>query len=1024
MSASSNARPGESPSGDTGFEAMWSSDGMTRTFSSATAGLPADLPFLFQDGQRFGPYLIVRPLGKGGMGQVYEADEIESGRRVAIKILSRGLGDDEERERFLSEGRVAASLSHPNSVYIFGTCEVQGLPVIAMELAPHGTLKDLLVDGRPLAPAAAVDAILQVIAGLEGAAALGILHRDIKPSNCFVDRDGRILVGDFGLSIATLAREAGTPAGMIVGTPGFASPEQLRGEPLDVRSDIYSVGATIYYLLTGRPPFADEHVTVLVTRMATELPASPAVIRRDLPKGLAAIVMQCLARTPGERFANYRALAAALEPFRSTTVVPAGLPRRFLAGAVDSFVSSLPMTAVNGYFGTEAVASGGSASLAVLSLPTLAGLFAYYGIFEGLFGAAAGKAMLGLRVVGQQGTAPGVLRALLRAAIFILPAHVLSQGFNYAFVRSGEGAPPATTSTTLIWVAAGLALSMACLATLFSTARRSNGRAGLHDLGSRTRVVLRRRVFESRQAAEAVGIDRDASPDGDSRIGPYLVHEPIDAEPIAVPRIVEGYDDRLRRNVWIEVKSPDTPALAPLRRDLGRPARTRWLAGRRTTHECWDAFEAIPGQPLTRAIEQAQPWTRVRHWLSDLTHEIISGLADGSLPALDIDRVWVGADGRVRLLDWPAPRLSSAQAPGGGAQTGATERDSSPDLADAERFLYRVAVSALRGAPVTTGDAEATLSSPPLPLSARQLLLSLRDGRVESVEALRSAADGSLRSPAIVSRSTRAYQLAFCAAIPVFLPLIAISAVTMGQRLPQTDPTMFALKSCLDRLVKLDRMVRPGAATGGLSPAQMASEREGIEIYLATRLRGMVTNPATWMRRFPSFNSDRRELAARALAAHPSPSAEQLQKADETVARVLREDQEQLAKLTSAGFRWRIIVISMSIACIAVAVLGLIGAVAARGGLTFRMFGTAVVTRDGAPASRLRALLRALVAWAPAVALFAVPLVLSGFSDSTLRGMSLRVAAIALLFAGGLWAIRRPPRGIQDRVAGTWLVPR
>ena len=110
-------KPDDTRSQEPDFAAMWSSDGATRSFSpSATAtGLPADLPFLFAPGQRFGPYLIVRPLGKGGMGQVYEAEETESGRRVAMKILSRGLGDDEERERFLREGQLAASLSHPNT---------------------------------------------------------------------------------------------------------------------------------------------------------------------------------------------------------------------------------------------------------------------------------------------------------------------------------------------------------------------------------------------------------------------------------------------------------------------------------------------------------------------------------------------------------------------------------------------------------------------------------------------------------------------------------------------------------------------------------------------------------------------------------------------------------------------------------------------------------------------------------------------------------------------------------------------
>src|SRR6185437_15091125 len=177
-------RPAGAPD-DTGFSALWSSDGVTRSFSPTATGVPVDLPYLFSTGQRFGPYQIVRPLGKGGMGQVYEADEIESGRRVAVKLLSRGLGDDEERQRFLREGQLAASLSHPNCVYVFGTTEIQGFPVIAMELVPEGTLKDRVVPDSPMTVGAAVDAVLQVVAGLEAAASIGILHRDVKPSNCF-----------------------------------------------------------------------------------------------------------------------------------------------------------------------------------------------------------------------------------------------------------------------------------------------------------------------------------------------------------------------------------------------------------------------------------------------------------------------------------------------------------------------------------------------------------------------------------------------------------------------------------------------------------------------------------------------------------------------------------------------------------------------------------------------------------------------------------------------------------------------
>ena len=107
-------RPDDRRSQDTDFAGLWSPDGVTRSFAPTATGIPTDLPFLFSAGQHFGAYLIVRPIGKGGMGQVYEAEEVESGRRVAIKILSRGIGDDEERERFLQEGRLAASLSHPN----------------------------------------------------------------------------------------------------------------------------------------------------------------------------------------------------------------------------------------------------------------------------------------------------------------------------------------------------------------------------------------------------------------------------------------------------------------------------------------------------------------------------------------------------------------------------------------------------------------------------------------------------------------------------------------------------------------------------------------------------------------------------------------------------------------------------------------------------------------------------------------------------------------------------------------------
>src|SRR5262249_28181252 len=241
-----------------------------------------------EPGEIWGPYRIGRLIGRGGMGEVYEAEHLESGRRIALKVLRSRLENRDERARFLREGQLAASVSHPHTVYIFGSEEIAGTPVITMELLPGGTLKDRVRAEGPLPVPEAVSAILDVIGGLDAAQSAGILHRDIKPSNRFVDQDGSVKVGDFGLSISTLARDvrgvltADSDSGGFQGTPQFAPPEQLRGEPLDVRADIYAVGATLSYLLTGRAPFDAPDLHELFSRVTGEPAASPRRLRRDI----------------------------------------------------------------------------------------------------------------------------------------------------------------------------------------------------------------------------------------------------------------------------------------------------------------------------------------------------------------------------------------------------------------------------------------------------------------------------------------------------------------------------------------------------------------------------------------------------------------------------------------------------------------------------------------------------------------------------------------------------------------------
>ena len=138
------------------------------------------------------------------MGEVYEAEHLEHGRRIALKVLSPGLSDAIDRARFMREGQLAAAVNHPRLVYVYGSEDISGMPAIAMELLPGGTLKERVENEGPLAPVEAIDVILQVVSGLEAAHDAGVLHRDIKPSNCFVDVDGAVKVGDFGLAIPAL----------------------------------------------------------------------------------------------------------------------------------------------------------------------------------------------------------------------------------------------------------------------------------------------------------------------------------------------------------------------------------------------------------------------------------------------------------------------------------------------------------------------------------------------------------------------------------------------------------------------------------------------------------------------------------------------------------------------------------------------------------------------------------------------------------------------------------------------------
>ena len=369
-------------------------------------------------GTVLGPYRIVRPLGRGGMSAVYEADEIDSGRRVALKVLKERLNDPRERERFNREGRLAASINHPHCVFVFAPLEIDGRLAIAMELM-QGTLADRLKTQGPLPPAEAVDAALQLVTGLQAASAIGILHRDVKPSNCFVDADGVIKIGDFGISRSLRPTEetAFSTRTKFAATPAYASPEQLRGGALDIRADIYSLGATLYELLTGRPPFERDDLMALLMAVANDAPQPPHARVPAIPKGLSQVVLRCLAKQPDQRFADYDALAAALEPYASTGATPGTLGRRFFAGVVDLFVLALVSGALTVWWTglTTVIERDG---LLWRQAGWFLFLLAYLGIFECIWRATPGKALVGLTLVDADGLPLPAQRTLVRAVLF------------------------------------------------------------------------------------------------------------------------------------------------------------------------------------------------------------------------------------------------------------------------------------------------------------------------------------------------------------------------------------------------------------------------------------------------------------------------------------------------------------------------------------------------------------------------------------------------------------------------------
>jgi eukaryotic-like serine/threonine-protein kinase len=319
-------------------------------------------------GTKLGPYEIVTPLGAGGMGEVYRARDTRLERIVAIKVLPASLAADVDRlRRFEQEARTVAALDHPNIVALYDVGTHDGAPYLVSEFLEGETLRQRL-DQAALPQRKAVGYALEIARGLAAAHDKGVVHRDLKPENVFLTRDGRVKILDFGLaklahkgavtSAANAATVSLTEPGTVMGTVGYMSPEQVRGAALDHCSDIFSFGAILYEMLSGKPAFRGDSSVETMNAILKEEPADLTASGLQVSPGLQRIVQRCMEKQPEERFQSARDLAYAIDALTGSTgpATHAAMPepgrghRRWITASIITFVSLAALAFIAGRY--------------------------------------------------------------------------------------------------------------------------------------------------------------------------------------------------------------------------------------------------------------------------------------------------------------------------------------------------------------------------------------------------------------------------------------------------------------------------------------------------------------------------------------------------------------------------------------------------------------------------------------------------------------------------------------------------
>lgn len=295
--------------------------------------------------EKIGRFKVLRLLGKGAMGEVYLAYDPDLDRELAIKtiVYEQGIPEEEIKEarlRFRREARVAAKMGHPNIVIIHDVGEQDGMPFIAMEFIQGETLEQYVKPSSLLPLTRVIEIIGQSADGLDHAHRNELVHRDIKPANIMLTQDGTVKVMDFGLAKKPSANL--TQAGMLLGTPSYMSPEQIKGESLDGRTDLFSLGVVLYQMLTGEKPFHGDSISTIMYKILNEDAREPSLINAKLPREFDGIVKKALAKNSAERFQTGKEFKLAIDNYINFTSTMSRIQAPDITGPVGEATANLP----------------------------------------------------------------------------------------------------------------------------------------------------------------------------------------------------------------------------------------------------------------------------------------------------------------------------------------------------------------------------------------------------------------------------------------------------------------------------------------------------------------------------------------------------------------------------------------------------------------------------------------------------------------------------------------------------------